>query len=77
MGTACYVKGAKELLDHLEKLLNIKLGEITSDRMFKIVENRCVGACSLAPVLIVNDEVHGNCTNEKLEKIINDLRGSN
>ncbi len=77
MGTACFVKGAKNLLEKLENTLNIKTGEVTSDGLFKIVENRCVGACSLAPVLIVNDEIYGNCTLDKLESIINDLRSKN
>ncbi len=77
MGTACYVKGAKALQDHLEKVLNIKVGETTEDKLFKIVENRCVGACSLAPVLLVNEEIYGNCTKEKLDEIINDIRSSN
>ncbi len=75
MGTACYVKGASELLNELESILKIKTGEITEDKKFKIVENRCVGACSLAPVVVVNDEVYGNCTTEKLNEIINSLKG--
>ncbi len=77
MGTACYVKGANNLLSKLENILGIKTGEVTKDGLFKIVENRCVGACSLAPVLVINDEIHGNCTEEKLERLIKELKGEN
>ncbi len=73
MGTACYVKGAQKLLDELTKKLEINVGETTSDGLFTIEENRCVGACSLAPILIIDNEVYGNATvellNEKLEEI--------
>ncbi len=74
LGTACYVKGANKLQDHLEKTLNIKVGEVTGDKLFSIVENRCVGACSLAPVFTVNDEVYGNATTEKIDEVIENLR---
>ncbi len=76
MGTACYVKGAKNLSSHLEALLNIKTGEVTSDKVFGIVENRCVGACSLAPVFTINDKVYGNATCESLENEIDKLKNN-
>ncbi len=75
MGTACFVKGAENLKIELEKILGIKTGEVTEDKLFKIVENRCVGACSLAPVVVVNDEVYGKCSVTKLKEIIKNLKG--
>ena len=59
LGTACYVKGSQELLDELEAQLGIKSGSITPDGRFSLDACRCVGACGLAPVLMVNDDVYG------------------
>ncbi|MBR6772098.1 MAG: NAD(P)H-dependent oxidoreductase subunit E [Clostridia bacterium] len=59
LGTACYVKGSQDLLDELEKQLGIKSGSITPDGKFSLDACRCVGACGLAPVLMVNDDVYG------------------
>ena len=59
LGTACYVKGSGLLMDKLESLIGIKNGEITADRKFSLDATRCIGACGLAPVLTVNDEVYG------------------
>ena len=59
MGTACFVKGSKTLLDGLCQKLKIQPGQTTSDGLFSIDEVRCVGACGLAPVFMVNDEVYG------------------
>ena len=70
MGTACYVKGAQAVLDALEDLLGIAPGECTPDGLFSIEACRCVGACGLAPVMTVNDDVYGNLTPEMLEGII-------
>ncbi|MBR4942375.1 MAG: NAD(P)H-dependent oxidoreductase subunit E [Clostridia bacterium] len=59
LGTACYVKGSQDLLDELEVQLGIKSGSITPDGKFSLDACRCVGACGLAPVLMVNDDVYG------------------
>jgi bidirectional [NiFe] hydrogenase diaphorase subunit len=64
MGTACYVKGAGEIVAHLEKEYGIKAGETTPDGKFSLTEARCLGSCGLAPILIVDDETLGKETPE-------------
>ena len=59
LGTACYVKGSDKILEAVEKQLGISCGECTPDRKFSIESCRCVGACGLAPVMIVDGEVYG------------------
>ena len=71
MGTACYVKGSGKVLENFEKLLQIKNGECTKDGKFSLDACRCVGACGLAPVIMINDDVYGKLTGE--EKEIQDL----
>lgn len=56
LGTACYVRGGKDVLNAIENELNIKVGETTDDRKFSLEVGRCFGACGLAPVIMVNDE---------------------
>lgn len=70
LGTACYVKGAARNLARLEELLGIGVGETTADGQFSIEAARCVGACALAPVLIVGDDVYGAVGVEDLPKIL-------
>ena len=70
LGTACYVKGAADVLDALEKELGIKDGQCTSDGKFSLDTCRCVGACGLAPVFIVNGDVYGKATPDKVHDII-------
>ncbi len=70
LGTACYVKGAGLLMDKLESILGIKNGEITDDRKFSLDATRCIGACGLAPVLTVNEEVYGRLTPDMIPGII-------
>ena len=62
LGTACYVKGSDKILEELEKQLGIKCGECTEDGLFSIDSCRCVGACGLAPVMMIGDEVYGKLT---------------
>ena len=62
MGTACYVKGAQQIIDKFSEILGIGPGETTEDGMFTIDALRCIGACGLAPVLTVNEEVYGRLT---------------
>ena len=70
LGTACYVKGAGLLMDKLESILGIKNGEITADRKFSLDATRCIGACGLAPVLTVNEEVYGRLTPDMIQGIV-------
>ncbi len=59
LGTACYVKGAPEILSKVQQELGIKVGQTTSDRRFTLLEVRCLGACGLAPVMMVGEDTHG------------------
>lgn len=74
LGTACYVKGAERILQRLEKELGVKLGETTKDHLFTLSAARCVGACGLAPVAMVGDEVYGKLTPDKMAKVIKKYR---
>lgn len=73
LGTACYVKGARKIMDRLEERLKIKPGQTTEDGLFTIEETRCVGACGLAPVFTVNNEVYGKATVQKLDQVLDEL----
>lgn len=70
MGTACFVKGADEILGAIEKKLGIKAGETTRDGMFTLRDVRCVGACGLAPVIIVDDKVYGRISSGDVADIL-------
>ena len=70
MGTACYVRGAEKVQDAFMKELGIKVGETTADGKFSLDALRCVGACGLAPVVLVGEKVYGRVTVEDVKKII-------
>lgn len=70
LGTACYVKGAGLLMDELEKVLGISNGEITNDGRFSLDATRCIGACGLAPVLTVGEDVYGRLSPKDIKGII-------
>ena len=70
LGTACYVKGSQQILDKLELLLDCKSGSITADGRYSIDATRCVGACGLAPVMIINDDVYGRMTPDMVDDIL-------
>ena len=70
LGTACYVKGADKVLAEVEKKLGIKSGECTEDGLFSIDSCRCVGACGLAPVMMIGEEVYGKLTPAMVDKIL-------
>ena len=70
LGTACFVKGADKILNEFKAQLNIKDGDSTEDGLFTINTLRCVGACGLAPVVIVDGKVYGRFKVEDVEKII-------
>lgn len=74
LGTACYVKGSDKILEELEKQLGIKCGECTPDGLFSIDSCRCVGACGLAPVMMINDEVYGKLTKDMVKGILDKYR---
>lgn len=70
LGTACYVKGADKILEGLEQTLGIKCGECTPDGVFSLDSCRCVGACGLAPVMMVDDDVYGRMTVDQIAGIL-------
>lgn len=70
LGTACYVKGAGALVDKLTSILGIEPEECTTDGRFSLTACRCIGACGLAPVLTVNDDVYGRLVPEEIEGIL-------
>ena len=70
LGTACYVKGSGDIYERLKEELGIDGGECTADGKFSLDACRCVGACGLAPVLMVNDEVYGRLTVDDLDGIL-------
>jgi NADH:ubiquinone oxidoreductase subunit E len=72
MGTACYVKGADKVLKEFEKNLNIKNGQTTSDGKFSMNTLRCIGACGLAPVIMIGEKVYGSVKPEEVKKILNE-----
>lgn len=70
LGTACFVRGADKISAEFQRFLNIKEGEMTPDGKFSLGGLRCVGACSLAPVVMVNDKVYGEVTAKMVPEII-------
>src|SRR5271166_3491846 len=74
LGTACYVRGGKQVLAALRDLLRIEVGETTSDRQFSLDVGRCFGACGLAPVIMIDDDVHQRVKPTRLGKIIDGYR---
>ena len=74
MGTACYVRGAEKVLDEFKKELNIKVGETTEDGRFSINCLRCVGACGLAPVVMVGEKVFGRVSPDKVRDVLDEYK---
>ena len=70
LGTACYVKGSGDILNEITKEIGIKPGETSADGKFSLEATRCIGACGLAPVLTVNDEVYGRLTVKDVPDIL-------
>ncbi|MGB9839552.1 NADH-quinone oxidoreductase subunit NuoE [Thermovenabulum sp.] len=70
LGTACYVKGANKVLERFEQELGIKVGDTTDDIKFSLDACRCVGACGLAPTVIINEDVYGRLTPDKVPEIL-------
>lgn len=74
LGTACYVKRAEEIVEKLKEELNIDVGEVTPDRLFSIESVRCLGACGLAPVVVIDDDTHGTINPVKTGELIDQYR---
>lgn len=70
LGTACYVKGAGDIIDKFKDIIGIDAGECTADGKFSLVATRCIGCCGLAPVCTVNDHVYGKVAKDQVEKIV-------
>ena len=67
---ACCLRGADELVEHVEKKFGIQCGETTADKRFTLMEEECLGACGTAPAMMLNDDYHENLTAEKLDQLL-------
>ena len=74
MGTACYVRGAEKVLDEFKRILNIQVGQTTPDGKFSLSCLRCVGACGLAPVVMVGEKVYGRVSTDSVKAIIQEYQ---
>lgn len=74
MGTACYVKGADKVLEAVKKELDVAVGGTTEDKLFTLQEARCLGACGIAPVIMVDDKIYGDLDAKGTVDIINQYR---
>ncbi|MDI3473359.1 MAG: iron-hydrogenase subunit gamma [Thermotogaceae bacterium] len=73
-GTACHMEGSVPLMKAIEEEIGIKPGEVTTDLLFSLDQVGCLGACALAPVMVINEEVYGNLTPEKVKEILKQLK---
>ena len=73
LGTACFVKGSQAIFDRLKERLHLEEGQTSADGMYSIDTTRCVGACGIAPVFTVNNEVYGHATVKKLDEVLDEL----
>ena len=74
LGTACFVKGSKEILEAAKEKLKIDEGQTSDDGLFSLDTTRCVGACGLAPVFTINDEVYGKATVKKINEVLDEYK---
>ena len=74
LGTACYVKGAQQIIDKFSEILGIKAGETTADGLFTIDALRCIGACGIAPAVSINGKVYPKVTVPQVVKIVEEYR---
>ena len=74
MGTACFVRGSDKIIERLKEILGIEANENTQDGLFSLKDVRCIGACGLAPVMMIDDKVYGRVKEEELEDILNSYR---
>jgi len=73
-GTACHVSGSRMLIDAVQDELSVEIGETSADGLFTLTTVACLGCCSLAPVMMVNDETHGRLTAASVRRILRDYR---
>jgi NADH:ubiquinone oxidoreductase subunit E len=71
LGTACYVRGGKKVLEKIKEMTGIDVGETSDDGLFSLQVMRCIGACGLAPAILINDKVYKQLNPTKVEKILN------
>ncbi len=76
MGTACFVNNAQTICDVLGDLVGLEVGGVTDDRLFSLEQVRCIGACGLAPAMMINDEVYGHLTPNAIRKLIRKLKAA-
>lgn len=74
LGTACYVKGADKIMDTLKKELKIGVGQTTEDGLFTLQEARCLGACGIAPVIMIDEKIYGELDAKKTVDVLNHYR---
>ncbi len=74
MGTACFVRGSDKIIEAFKEKLGIQSNEITKDGLFSLIDIRCIGACGLAPVVMVDDKVYGRVKIEDVDSIINEFK---
>jgi NADH:ubiquinone oxidoreductase subunit E len=74
LGTACYVKGIKEVMNRIENQYNVKAGGTTEDRRFTLEGVRCLGACGLAPVMVIGSDTHGDISSDKIINILENYK---
>jgi NADH:ubiquinone oxidoreductase subunit E len=74
LGTACYVKGIKEVMNRIENQYNVKEGGTTEDRRFSLEGVRCLGACGLAPVMVIGADTHGDVSSDKIIKLLENYK---
>jgi len=72
LGTACFVKGGKKIAEKIEREFGIKPGETTADRKYSLQVNRCLGACGIGPVVVINDKIHKKVSPEEIMYLIYD-----
>ena len=76
MGTACYVRGGKEVVESLQTALDVEVGQTTADKLFTLEVARCFGACGLAPILMINDDVHPHVNPAEIDNILAQYRNT-
>ena len=76
MGTACYVRGAEKIIEALKKEIGIEPGQTSDDGMWTLTSLRCVGACGLAPVMMIDDEVYGKVTPDQVKSLIEQVKAA-
>ncbi len=77
LGTACYVKGAEEIMKQAQKVLNIDEGETTQDGFYSLDSVRCVGCCSLAPLMMIDEKLYAKVLPSQVQKILEDFKNEN